>query len=304
MKRDSFSGYHPVISLLYFVLVLGFTMFLSHPVCMAVSMLGALAYSICLKGGAALRFQLCAMLPLMLVTALINPAFSHEGVTVLAYLPSGNPLTLESILYGVFAAGLLVSTLTWFSCFHAVMSSDKFVYLFGRVIPALSLVLSLSLRLVPRFSAQLKRIAGAQRGIGRDAGSGGPIRRARHGIRMLSVLVAWALEHAIDTADSMKSRGYGLPGRTSFAIYRWERRDRAMLTFLLACGAGLLAGTVSGALDFSYYPALSGAEFDGWQCLMLCLDAVLCGLPVFLEGKEALRWKTVRQKPGSNARPW
>ena len=71
------------------------------------------------------------MLPLLVITALINPAFSHQGVTILTYLPSGNPLTLESILYGIYAAFLLITVIAWFSCFNAVMTSDKFMYLSG-----------------------------------------------------------------------------------------------------------------------------------------------------------------------------
>ena len=39
-----------------------------------------------------------------LLAAVVNPAFVHQGVTILTYLPSGNPLTLESILYGLAAA--------------------------------------------------------------------------------------------------------------------------------------------------------------------------------------------------------
>ena len=101
MNKDTFSSYHPAVSMLYFVLVIGLTMFLNHPVCLGISLVGALVYSIYLKGKKAVRFNLVYMLPLLVITALINPAFSHQGVTILAYLPSGNPLTLESILYGI-----------------------------------------------------------------------------------------------------------------------------------------------------------------------------------------------------------
>ena len=38
-----------------------------------------------------------------------------------------------------------------------------------------------------------------------------------------------ALQTAADTADSMKSRGYGLPGRTCFAAFRFRGRDAAAL---------------------------------------------------------------------------
>ena len=135
--RDAFSGYHPAVCFLYFVLVLGLTMLVMHPVSLAVSLGSAIAYSVMLNGRRAVRFQLRIILPMMLLAALVNPAFNHAGVTVLAYLPSGNPLTLESILYGIAAAAMLAAAMSWFSCYTAVMTSDKFVYLFGRVIPAL-----------------------------------------------------------------------------------------------------------------------------------------------------------------------
>ena len=171
------------------------------------------------------------------------------------------------------------------------MTSDKFVYLFGRVIPALSLVLSMSLRFVPRFAAQLRVITDAQKCIGRDVSSGGLIRRAKHGIRILSILVTWALENAIDTADSMKARGYGLPGRTAFSLYRFDRRDKGALLFLVLCGGGVLAGALAGKLRFVYMPALSSAAFDLWQAGIFLLYLALCGMPVILNGKEALQWK-------------
>lgn len=295
MNRDAFSGYHPAVSMLYFVLVIGLTMFINHPVCLGISLVCALTYSIYLKGKKAVRFNLVYMLPLLVITALINLAFSHQGVTILTYLPSGNPLTLESILYGIFAAFLLITVIAWFSCFNAVMTSDKFVYLFGRVIPALSLVLSMSLRFVPRFTAQIKVISNAQKCVGRDVSNGGLIKRAKHGIKILSILVTWALENAIDTADSMKDRGYGLPGRTAFSIYRFDRRDKGALLYLLLCGGGVIAGMLAGKLQFAYMPILSGAVFDLWQAGVFLMYLTLCAMPVLINGKEDWKWK-LRQK--------
>lgn len=303
MKPDAFSSYHPAVSMFYFILVIGLTMFLNHPACLGISLCCALTYSIYLKGRKAVRFHLLYMLPLLMITALVNPAFSHQGVTILAYLPSGNPLTLESILYGIFAAFLLIAVISWFSCFNAVMTSDKFVYLFGRIIPALSLILSMSLRFVPRFSAQIKTISNAQKCIGRDASTGGLLKRAKHGVKILSVLVTWALENAIDTADSMKGRGYGLPGRTTFSIYRFDRRDKAALVFLLLCGGGVIAGAFAGKLSFAYMPVLSGATFDLWQMGILILYFMLCAMPMLVNGREDLKWKALQKRLQNRVRP-
>jgi energy-coupling factor transport system permease protein len=245
-----------------------------------------------LNGRRALRFALVFMLPMLLFAALVNPAFNHRGVTILAYLPSGNPLTLESLIYGLAAALMLITVIAWFSCYNAVMTSDKFVYLFGRIIPALSLILSMALRLVPRFKAQIIVIANAQRCIGRDVSSGGPLKRARHGIKILSIMVTWALENAIETADSMKSRGYGLPGRTAFSIFRFDGRDRAALIFLLLCGAYIITGAATGGLKFIYYPIIAGA-WTPYSVSIFAAYAALCALPLAVNRQADVKWRSV-----------
>lgn len=92
---DAFSRYHPLVNFLFFALVLAYSMVLMHPVCLAVSLLGALLYAGQLEGRRALARHLRVALPVLLLAALVNPAFNHAGVTILIYLPSGNPLTLE-----------------------------------------------------------------------------------------------------------------------------------------------------------------------------------------------------------------
>ena len=236
MQRDSFSGFHPIINFIFFTLVLLVSMFVMHPVYLAVSLAGAFVYAFHMKGKKALGISLKFMLPMMLIAAAVNAAFNHQGATILTYLPSGNPLTLESILRGLAGAVMLAAVITWFQCYSAVMTSDKFVYLFGRVIPALSLVLSMTLRFIPKFRAQLQVVTQAQRCVGRDVSQGSIPQRVRTGITILSILITWSLENAIETADSMKSRGYGLPGRTAFSIYRFDKRDKALLVWLLVLG--------------------------------------------------------------------
>ena len=52
------------------------------------------------------------------------------------------------------------------------------------------------------------------RGAGRVGRKRAPAAAPR--ITILSIMVTWCLENAIETADSMKSRGCGLPGRSAF----------------------------------------------------------------------------------------
>ena len=293
LSRDTFSSCHPVVNFLYFGLVLLFSMCFMHPVAQLSALAAALTYSIYLNGRKGVRFSLLYMLPILILAAIINPAFTHEGATILAYLPSGNPLTLESILYGVSAALMLVSVILWFACYNAVMTSDKFVYLFGRVIPALSLVLSMTLRFVPKFKAQLKTVSEAQRCVGRDVSDGSVIRRIRNAVTILSIMITWSLENAIETADSMRGRGYGLPGRTAFSIYRFDDRDRFALLWLLFAGAGVVAAWIAGGFYWRYYPTVKYAAPGAAVVFFHLLYLALCFTPVAMNVYADVRWKKI-----------
>lgn len=292
--EDTLRACHPAVSFTYFALVIACSMFFMHPVCLALSLLGALLYVARLKGRRALRQQAAWLVPAALLAAALNPAFVHQGVTILTYLPSGNPLTLESILYGLAAGCMLASVILWFVCVTEVVTSDKIVYLFGRVIPALSLLLSMTLRFVPRFTRRLRTVAQAQRHMGRDTRNGSVLQRVREALRVFSIVVTWSLESGIITADSMRCRGYGLPGRTSFSLYRFDRRDGAVLAWLVFCGVYLLGGGLAGGLRFRYYPMLAAGVISPLTVSFFAVYALLCLTPALLYAAEA-RAYTIRK---------
>lgn len=297
MKRqDFFETYHPLVNLIYFVLVIGFSMVLTHPLTQGIALVSAILYVIYVEGKKSIFFLLKFCLPMLLMTVFINPAFNHEGITILLYFSNGNPLTLESILYGCSAGCMLITMLLWFSAFSRVMTSDKFIYLFGTIIPSLSLVLSMSLRFVPKFKNQMQKVAEAQRSIGRDISSGSLIHRTKTAILIVSIMITWALENAIETADSMKSRGYGLKGRTAFSIYRLDERDLYVLLWFFFCGLFLIAGIIVSAFGFRYFPNIRYAVLDGSTIPFYCVYFGLCITPVMLNIREERKWKTLYSK--------
>ncbi len=291
-----FKTYHPIVNLAYFVLVIGFSCVLMHPLCLTTSLVCGFAYSAVLKGKKTVKTNILFMLPMLIVMAAVNPAFNHEGVTIIAYLTNGNPLTLESILYGLAAAAMIAAVICWFSCFNEIMTSDKLIYLFGRIIPSLSQVLSMTLRFVPRFSAQLKTVANAQRCVGRDVSNGSIIQRARHGLAILSIMTTWALENAVDTADSMKARGFGLSGRTAFSIFKFDKRDMKALLCILILGVYVLAGKIFGGMYFRYFPSVRGAGFSIFGLSLFAAYLALCLCPIIIEVWEAAKWKALKSK--------
>lgn len=294
--KGAFADYHPMVNFVYFMMVFLCAVFFMHPACLAISLTSGFYYAVMLRGRKAVRLNVVYLLPMMLAAALINPAFNHEGVTILTYLDSGNPLTLESIAYGVAASTMLASVVWWFYCYHIIMTSDKFIYLFGRVIPALSLMLSMVLRFVPVFKAQIKVIADAQKCVGRDVTSGSIIQRAQHGIRILSIMVTWALENAIDTADAMRARGYGLPGRTAFSIYRFDKRDKKALLMIGITGLYVLVGALLGGVYFRYFPSIKGVALTPFSMSVFGAYGILCITPIVIERWESKKWQLLQSK--------
>jgi energy-coupling factor transport system permease protein len=233
---------------------------------------------------------------MLAVMAVINPLFNHEGMNILWQLPSGNPITVESVIYGLCAAIMILSVILHFSCYNEVMTSDKFIYLFGKTMPSLSLIISMTFRFVPRFASQLKVVSDAQKCLGRDMRSGGVIMRARSGLNILSIMMTWSLENAIETADSMKSRGYGNSGRTTFSMYKFDKRDKKALIIVVLLGIYIFIGSLMGKMSFTYFPVIKFTKVSLSSISVFVAYLLLCIYPVIIEIREVIRWKALKLK--------
>ncbi len=223
-----FESYHPAINLLYFAAVAILSLCIHQPIFLALSFLCAFAYSVRRNRLRALIFNL-ALLPCMVAFALYYGSYHHFGVTVLWKNFIGNRVTLESFIYGLTLSGCVAAFVMWFSCLYSVFTTDKIVFLLGKISPKLSLYVAIILRTVPRVKEQMFRIARARRAIGRGAAQGNIFRRLKNCVCIASMTLTWLLESFSTVADSMRSRGYGLRGRSAFSVYRFDTRDRAIV---------------------------------------------------------------------------
>jgi len=287
--RGGLQAIHPAVSLFYFTAVIVFAMFLMNPVCLTLSLLCSAATAVVLNGRKTVLFALKVILPLALLAIVINPFVNHRGVTVLGYLPWNNPLTLESILFGVASAVMLSSTVLWFSSFHTVMTSDKLVFLFGKTLPALGLMLSMSLRFVPKFNAELREVRNAQRLLFPE--KSGLIPRIKNAVRVLSVMISRALEDSLETADSMKARGYGLKGRTAYSRYRMTGQDWFLLSVTIVLTAAIAVFCFCKTARFRYYPSVTQLKSAADTFIFYGTYAVLLLIPLILTVGEGIRWR-------------
>ena len=150
----------------------------------------------------------------------------------------------------------------------------------------------MTLRFVPRFTEQIRRVAEAQQCIGRNVNNGNVFQRAAHGLKILSITTTWALENSVETADSMKSRAYGLRGRTNFSIYRFDRRDGMLLAFLVGVFGTLLFCIHLRKLKILYFPVFIMNKTTAGALLLYILYGILCMLPLILNIAEDRKWRS------------
>lgn len=293
--RDTMNEIHPLVAFAFFAFVLVMSMLFLHPVYIIISLTTGTVWAFLLRGKQTLRFLLTFVLPITILVAILNPLFNHKGVTILFYIRD-NPITLESMIYAVTSAFMFASVLIWFSCFNEVMKSDKIIYLFGKTIPSVSLIITMVLRFVPLYKQQAKRISIAMRAQGIDVSQGSIIKRAKCGLSILSALITWGLESSVTAADSMRSRGHGLPHRTHYSVYRFDRRD-LILSILLIIGIafiGVSAGT--NTIYAKFYPVFKLNSWNAASIICTAVYALILLIPIILNLTEAVSWRHLKSK--------
>ena len=273
---------HPAVNLIYFVSVMYGILCFKHPVFLAVSLISAIAYSIKRNGAKAVAFDAVVLL-LTGAYALYYSTYNHFGITVIEQNLIGNNITLESLVYGAVIGLMIAGATIWFSCIYSVFTTDKVVYLFGKLSPKLSLFLSILLRMVPRIKNEAKKINTAQQGIGRGINQGNIFARIRNCIRIFSMLITWTIDSLSLVSLSMQSRGSLLRGRKAFSVYCFDNRDRAYVIAMFASITLTMMGVMLNQTDIVYDPKIIVTPITPMSFVFIFGYSVLCLMPLGLE---------------------
>lgn len=271
-RHTAFDTSHPAVPAMYLVVTLALTMSAMQPVLIALSLAGGAAYGAASRGLrsviAALRWQL----PLIALIALVNPLFSASGSTEL-FRVGERAVYLESLCYGVAMGGLFVATALWFQAASQMLGFDRVMALLGNAAPLIALMISMVIRLIPRFLRQGRAIIAAQDAVSVPCRSRGDAVRQR--LRASSVLMDWAMEDSLETADAMRARGWGaVPRRSTYMRYRFTRTDAFAITGLVVAGALCCFAAWLATSQYAFYPVMSRlvvwwgyAPYAAWMML-------------------------------------
>ena len=278
-KRDRLAGRHPLSLLAFFACAVCISMFTNNPCILGIEVALSLVCLGMLKGRKALFNHLKFMILLAILTASINPLFNHRGRTVIARYPSGNALTMEEILYGFMASMILISVLTWFTCFTYCFNEDKLMFIFGWLSPATALTFTMTMRFVPEFMQQAKNLRNISEGIYGKKPKG-LIQKIKRGLRIFGALLTWSLEGSVKRAKSMRDRGYGRGRRTAYSIFKWTARDTMFLVLTGATTGVYVYLARLGTFRYWFYPMLYGDLTSGRAYVGYAVVAVLLTLPI------------------------
>ena len=310
MPAICFDSIHPGLKLLFFALVIMFTMSAFHPSLLFVSLASAFIMGIWLRGGRTILKTLTWQIPLLVIIVAVNPLFSSSGTTEVFRIGTW-AVYAESLFHAGCMGCMLIATMQWFSNANCLITSEEVMSTLGSRAPAISLMITMIVRLIPRFiqrgkliksslsactSAQVQLASTSQKSTrpgcecasqksklawqkcssqkrsshkSKTPGYGRPPKKhaLKENLRTISTLMSWSMEDSLESADSMRSRGWGsVQKRTTFKRYRFYTFDKAVLAVLVLLGALSALCAFELCPSFSFFPTTSGTLFS-WSLI-------------------------------------
>jgi len=287
-----FSRHHPLPLFCFFAAAILVTLITYHPVVSALSLLFSFFYSVYKKPFKKILLIVLFDMFIIVFITLTNSAFTNQGDTVL-FAVGKIAFTREEILYGLVLSALLTAVLSWFNFMNALFSNDKFLYLFGKILPRTALILSLSLKSIPMFRKKAEAIRDGQTGLGLKVKNRFKHRLGNE-VRIFGGLFSWAFEKAFDTAAAMKARAYGLKKRSSYSRYYFGGRDLFLIIFIIVFTGVFFWGKWTGTLNYSFYPRLANINYNIFPLIVYFACGLFFAGPLISEISETIKWHNLK----------
>ncbi len=270
--------YNSVTLLLSFIIITIITALKVNPFVAVISLCGAVSFMIFCEGFIKSLMKLFACFIFAFVFTFINPLISHMGDDVLFYVNS-RPYTLQALFYGFVFSMMMSAVFIWFYNVSVLIGSDSMIGLFGRLFPKLSLVLSMSLSVLPMYIKSTEEINDSSRTLGMNGKN--LFSRMKSIIHTFKAVIMTMPENVIEKSLYMNCRGFGTRKYRSFLKDGIRLKDIIAIilyvsSFLFIC--------ISDGMDFEFYPTFD-FNFDFRYYLLF---AVMVFLPTAVLFKEKL----------------
>ena len=239
-----FDKVHPVVAFTFFTVAISINMFATNFVHLFICFLSSLILRYLLKKEKIFYILVFTIGAIIVFTA-VNMIFNSSSSTVL-FTIFGFNITL-SLLFGIKLSFLYISVINLFSCYSLIITSDKFIFLFGKIVPSTSLLFCMIMRFIPLYKRIINHMLCVSKCIGKGILKGQSKRKnIKNAMIILSAIMTSALENSIYTSQAMINRGYGLSGKTNFVIYKFRYSDKILLGFVILSLIGFILSAMAG----------------------------------------------------------
>jgi energy-coupling factor transport system permease protein len=288
--KGRFYAFHPIVNFSYYMGAILLVMINQHPIFLFVALSILITFHFFNDCFNHMKQWLFFMFTTGILIFLINPLFNERGRHVL-FEVMGHRVTLEATLYGGMSALSIISVLMLFISYNEVMTPNKLLFLFSKFLPQFAILLMLTLRFIPLMRRRLDEIAAVQVSKGISVKQGPWKDRIKKGMLYVQVLLTYSLEEAIQTADSMKARGYGQKKRSTYEYFRINKKDISTLLFLVILLSICLYGRFTGLGTLTIYPLMESIGLVPVEYFILLMYALFLCFPLIVEIGEVIRWR-------------
>jgi energy-coupling factor transport system permease protein len=288
--NSRFERFHPLVNFLYYSGSMILLILMLHPIFLCFGFMVILSINYMHDKLQGVKTWLFLMVSMAVFITIMNPIFNERGRHVL-WVVAEHRITFESIMYGCMNALSIISIILIFISYNQIMTPNKLLFLFSKFLPQFATLLMLTLRFITLMRRRLSEITLIQRSKGISVTEGKWKTRAKTGMLYVQTLLTFSLEEAIQTADSMKARGYGSGTRSSYEHFRLRGIDIIACIGLIIFLFVLLTGRIYGYGVLTIYPIMDAWQLSFVDTALLILYCLFLSFPIFVEAGEMFRWR-------------
>lgn len=282
---DKFSNFNPKVCFLFFVFAVLLILLNFNPIFLGVSLFAGVIYNAMLQGKKTFKTFFTFLLPFTLLIGLFNMVFTSYGVDILFSISNKN-FTAEGLAYGLCQGVMFSSVIVWLSSYSYVMSSDKFMSVFSKLAPNLTLVLTMTLSFIPRLRKNAQEINDARLNVNTNQS------KFKKSLDNFSSLVSMTLEESIEVSDTMRARNFN-SSRKPYSKYRFNLDDGVILILVLILSVVCIVLNSLDKAEFIFDPEIKMLSFSP---IFLILYTFYMFLPVIINISEGIKWHFLKQK--------
>lgn len=287
--ENRFSQFHPLVSFLFYLGAISLFILMLHPIFLGIGFVVILLINFAHDRFEGLKHWSFFIVTSFLLMVVLNPLFNERGLHVL-FTIANHRFTLESVMYGGMNALSLIGVLAIFISYNVIMKPNKLLFLFSKFLPQFAVLLMLTLRFIPLMRRRMEEISVIQKSKGISVTNGKWKEKVKTGMLFVQALLTFSLEEAIQTADSMKARGFGEERRSSYEYFRFKTADVFAMVYLIIIFMVILYGRNSGYGFLTVYPVMESSKLTLLDSTTLVFFLLFLSFPLLVEAGGWFRW--------------